>query len=179
MSAFASIHRTALLLAFTATAATPDRTAQSRHIPLWVTFTLSGHTMSRGPLKNTERDTLVIYDAKAGYYLEEYEGDGWRGLSLRRDRPTVTVDRRLNKRLPSLQTGHSVAIGDTLKQVKTRLGPPMFALPVGRTQDFEISYEFDGGELGLRWSYGGRYTFRKGRLRQIDLSYEDQPRLAG
>lgn len=138
--------------------------------PRFVSNTVAG-------VELTEGEEIRIYDARTGYYLVRWREccGGPSGLILTRSKQKAAAEGNLEdispRRLPSLATGHGVAIGDTLQMVRQKLGMPT-RLPRRGMRPGEWTYTYlyrypDGASV---MEYQAEYTFRGGRLREIELA---------
>jgi hypothetical protein len=154
------------------------------HPPKWFSLKLAGHRLESG-----EKDTEGIYDRATGFYLfRTGECDGaYIGLVLTRDRNEVTQagyyvpnftpkehgngkERLRHRHLASLSTGGGVRIGDSMEAVRRRLGRPTSLDQDDSKARYPI-YVYEWREKGPDARvYEQRYTFKEGKLIEIQLS---------
>jgi hypothetical protein len=150
------------------------------HPPVWFDRTVAGYV-----LKN---EMLGVVDPRSGFYVvRDGDCDGaFLSLTLTRDRhivknagyrvpsldPTPSGDgsRPLaTKRLSPLSTGKGVAIGFSPSRVAARLGHPTKIQHSGDRKQF-LDYVYRLEEKASGASYEQTYTFKQGRLIQIEFS---------
>jgi hypothetical protein len=153
-----------LLLPTASTAAKPPRP------PGYVSRIVAGVELSGG-------EEIRVYDSRTGYYLVRWREccGGPTGLLLTpsRQKAAEEVDLESLKTRPirSLATGHGVAIGDTLQTVRQKLGMPTRLPRRGRrAQEWTYTYLYRYPDGASVMEYRADYTFRDGRLRQIELA---------
>jgi len=158
----------------------------SHKAPKWFDTTLAGYAF-----KYDEKHSMAgVHDPKTGFYLmRNVECDG--GvliLTLTRDRNIVTGNgykvlgfvpkthdngslQLTEKPLPSLATGHGIRIGDSPAKIRAKLGAPTKIGRSGaRKQWTDWHYVWRTGEHDETLKYEQRYTFKAGKLIEVEFS---------
>ena len=135
----------------------------------------------------TQKD-FIWFDAASGYYLAK-TGSNWEhfgvNLILTPDRKKIPfIDKTTMKsrqvRLPRLQNGSGINIGDTVAQMRRKLGeePEYFYVEDKSLVRTEIYYgiakmptpQKSGGPKLKTYYYSAKYAFLQGKLRTIEYN---------
>jgi hypothetical protein len=148
----------------------------TRGIPSYVDYSLAGANLTA--LRAGQ--SVVKRNIKRGHYLVATNSDGsCKTLILAADKNDVEGYRPAQARAASFtsSTGRGVALGDSVKRVRQKLGKPSRSVsPDGGEMFYEYSYEgaklnATGGK-GKGWSYSATYSFHKGRLNYIRFVFQ-------
>jgi hypothetical protein len=125
----------------------------------------------------TEGEEIRSYDSRTGYYLVRWREccGGPTGVVLTPSKQRAAEQGGLDtvqpRRLRSLATGHGVAIGDTLRAVRQTLGMPTRRPQRGkRAEEWIYTYLYRHPDGEALMEYQADYTFRGGRLREIEFA---------
>jgi hypothetical protein len=172
----------------TLTALMLSRPLSGHHQPKWLDQSLAGYAFEY----DEKHGQAGVFDSKSGFFiLREIDCDGAVvSLTLTKDRNIATSQGYLVpdftpktgspgsnpltvKSLPSLSTGKGVTIGDSGAQVQSRLGSPTLRHHTGeRKQYVELVYSWKDGKADNDFRYTETYTFKAGKLIQIDFLRE-------
>ena len=151
--------------------------------PRFVSYVLAGKDMRKS--KTTDAST-AIYDKRKGYYLiNDTDSKTYYSLLLitpadLKRAPDGTPENLRVRRgtLPSLATGHKVAIGDSERAVIKKIGKPTDRMKDAALGELTLFYQYTGGKI-YGWSYGSWYSFRRGKVAAIRLDFQKGNELAG
>jgi hypothetical protein len=150
--------------------------------PRFITYGLGGRDIRK--VKGSDELT-AINDKKKGYYLVT-ETDGKEAYSLLlikprelKDDPRVTEgELKLRAGTLTLSTAHGVKIGDSERDVIRKLGKPTDRDPDAALGELTLFYNYIHGRI-YGWSYASWYSFRKGKVAAILISFQKGNEVAG
>lgn len=159
--------------------------------PAWLDTNIAGYALKY----NEQFSPVGVFDPKSGFYIVrgvECDGAHLR-LTLTRDRQAVVGEGYIVpnyttpdggkgysplkvKPFQSLRTGKGVQIGDTVAQVKARLGKPTKIAKTGSRKQFdELTYFWSDVKNGEGHEWSNIYTFKNGKLIEITFDREAVP----